>query len=170
MYVIHMDFQNAFDTVPHIRLVQKLKPFSISEKELLWIKSFLEKSDQWGVTGECARASTFCLHITDLPDMVKPDVCLFANDTKIFRLIRNIEDKDILQDDLLKLQSRLGKWLLRFHPDKCRVMSLSSSARNTMASNNRNYFMMKDGDKEYLEKVEQEKDIGVVNESHLSSF
>ena len=43
---------------------------------------------------------------------------------------------------------------------------MSNSARSP--SNNRIYFIMKDGDKKYLEKVEQEKDIVVVIDSHLS--
>jgi hypothetical protein len=40
-----------------------------------------------------------------LPDGVKSDVCLFADDTKMFRNIADGEDKEILQDDL-----ELKKW------------------------------------------------------------
>ena len=39
--VIYMDFQKAFNTVPQIRLVQKLKTFVIGKKEPRWVESFL---------------------------------------------------------------------------------------------------------------------------------
>ena len=148
--VIYMDFQKAFDTVttdqwayhtkPHIRLVQKLQTFCIGEKEW-WSKAFWKtgnnkyasmaknpQAEEWPV--ECHKAVSsgqpvlFVMYLNDLLDMVKSPACLFANDTKIFRPIRSIEDQNILQDDLLKLQSRWDKWLLRFHPDKYKVMSL----------------------------------------------
>ena len=150
--VIYMDFQKAFETVPHIRLVQNLKTFGIGEIELRWVKSFLEnwklqvcingkKSTVRRVTSGVSQESVLrpvllVMYINDLPNMVKSDVCLFADDTKIFRPIRNIEDQKTLQDVLLKLQNWSDNWLLIIHPDKCKVMSLSSSARNP--SNNKN--------------------------------
>jgi hypothetical protein len=37
----------------------------------------------------------FILFINDLPDGIKSDVCLFSDDTKIFRNITDEEDKEI---------------------------------------------------------------------------
>ena len=39
--VIYLDFQKAFDSVPHQRLIQKLTSFGINSKILQWIKDFL---------------------------------------------------------------------------------------------------------------------------------
>ena len=47
----------------------------------------------------------FILFINDLPDGVKSDINLFADDTIIFRNITDGEDKEILQDDLENLEN-----------------------------------------------------------------
>ena len=69
-------------------------------------------------------------------------------------------DKDTLQKDLEKLTEWSEKWLLRFHPDKCKHMHIGR----------------KDPDPEFkfkllgnsLEKVDQEKDIGVIIDDQLN--
>ena len=40
--IFYLDFQKAFDTVPHYRLLTKLKSFGISDKTLLTIADFLK--------------------------------------------------------------------------------------------------------------------------------
>ena len=44
--IIYLDFQKASDTVPHQRLLKKLKGFGIQGKVLCWIKSFLKNHKQ----------------------------------------------------------------------------------------------------------------------------
>ena len=44
--VIYQDFQEAFDTVPHQPLIQKLSSFGIHGKMLQWIKDFLKDRTQ----------------------------------------------------------------------------------------------------------------------------
>ena len=44
--VIYLDFQKAFDTLPHKRLIHKLKGYGISGILLLWIKNFLHERKQ----------------------------------------------------------------------------------------------------------------------------
>ena len=67
----------------------------------------------------------FILFINDLPDGIKSDVYLFADDTKIFRNIIEGEDKEILQDDLKNLENWSNTWLLQFHPEKCKHMNIA---------------------------------------------
>jgi hypothetical protein len=67
----------------------------------------------------------FILFINDLPDGIKSDVYLFADDTKIFRNITDGEDKEILQDDLENLDNWSNTWLLKFHPEKCKHMNIA---------------------------------------------
>jgi hypothetical protein len=43
---IYLDFQKAFDTVPHHRLFTKLKGYGISGNFLEWIKNFLSERKQ----------------------------------------------------------------------------------------------------------------------------
>ena len=49
---------------------------------------------------------------------------MFADDTKLFRTIKTNDDQCIFQDDLEELTAWSTKWLLTFHPDKCKVMHL----------------------------------------------
>jgi hypothetical protein len=67
----------------------------------------------------------FVIYINDLPDTVESDSYLFADDTKIFRIIKDEDDKEILQDDLTKLEEWSDKWLLKFHPEKCKHMKIN---------------------------------------------
>ena len=40
--VLYLDYRKAFDSVPHKRLLEKLKTYGIHGKLLRWIQSFLE--------------------------------------------------------------------------------------------------------------------------------
>ena len=144
--VIYMDFQKAFDTVPHRRLLYKLSRYGITGNLLQWIKAFLTGRKQraavngslseWinvlsGIPqGSVLGPILFVLFINDLPDIVRSSVFLFADDTKIYRRISSMEDREVLQSDLTKLQDWSNRWILKFHPDKCKSMSISTPQRS----------------------------------------
>src|SRR5215469_234420 len=44
--VKYLDFQKAFDTVPHIRLLEKLRAHSVRGNRLTWIRNWLEDRQQ----------------------------------------------------------------------------------------------------------------------------
>jgi hypothetical protein len=48
---------------------------------------------------------------------------MFADDTKVFKDINDIGDNKILQNDMQELENWSDKGLLRFHTDKCKVLS-----------------------------------------------
>ena len=60
-----------------------------------------------------------------MPDCVNAPVCLFADDTKMYTETKNEEDKENLQKDLDSLQNWSDKWLLKFHPNKCKVVNIT---------------------------------------------
>ena len=64
------------------------------------------------------------VYINDLPKNVTSGVRLFADDTKIYRQIRKENDAREVQDDLHSLQEWSDMWLLKFHPQKCKFMSV----------------------------------------------
>ena len=39
--IVYLDYRKAFDSVPHQRLIEKLKGFGINGKLLQWLESFL---------------------------------------------------------------------------------------------------------------------------------
>ena len=99
----------------------------------------------------------FVTYINDLPDAFTSDSYLFADDTKILRMITTEQDSIKLQDDLESLRMWSEKWLLNFNKDKCHVLTLGKfeDIRHIMS------------DKE-LEHVSAEKDLGVLIDEALN--
>jgi len=56
--------------------------------------------------------------------LVTNSIKLFANDAKIWRIIITENDSESLQEDLNKLIIWPQTWLLKFHPEKCKVMHI----------------------------------------------
>ena len=88
-----------------------------------------KRSTRHNVTSEIQQGSVlgpllFVIFINDLPQTVNSDAYLFADDTKIFNIIKSRDDSTILQEDLTKLEEWSDTWLLRFHPDKCKHMHI----------------------------------------------
>ena len=174
---IYLDFAKAFDTVPHRRLLGKMEAYGISGAILEWVKDYLsgrtqtllingERSDTAPVIsgipqGTCLGPLLFVIYINDLLDDIKSDGFLFADDTKIFRKITSVEDSVALQSDIDRLESWSKKWLLRFHPDKCHVLSLGK-IENIIHAHRYSICGRE------MEHVGEEKDLGVVIDSELS--
>ena len=102
----------------------------------------------------------FVIYINDLPDTLSSNTLLFADDTKVFRRITSKEDALALQADLAALQRWSEKWLLRFHPDKCHVLTLGKleDIKHTFRYNI---------SQQELEHVFEEKDLGILIDSNL---
>ena len=66
----------------------------------------------------------FLCHINDLPDVVKSQVRLFADDCVLYRPIKSQRDHIKLQDDLSRLHEWACTWGMRFNTSKCQVMSI----------------------------------------------
>ena len=174
---IYMDYKKAFDAVPHRRLLGKLNSYGFTEQLLEWMTSFLtgrvqivsinNNDSKWkqvesGIPqGSVLGPILFVIYINDLPDIVSAKAFLFADDTKIYRVITRKDDHKELQKDLDILSDWSETWLLKFHPDKCKHMKI---ARNKKEENNPSY----DLHNKKIQKVEEEKDIGVTIDSHLT--
>ena len=66
----------------------------------------------------------FVLYINHLPDQLECMSLVFADDTKIFRTIKSTDDIAVLQRDLIKLEEWSYTWFLKFHQDKCKVLTI----------------------------------------------
>ena len=181
--IIYMDFQKAFDQVPHMRLIEKVKSHGIHGCILNWIQDFLNGRSQQVIVNGCTSSWApvtsgipqgsvlgpilFVLYVNDIPNCTSSDTYLFADDTKVLRKITCDQDSIKLQQDLDELQSWSDKWLLKFHPDKCKVLTVG--AVNTSVNNTpRSYYLKKDNIVHNLEQVDSMKDLGVIIDSALS--
>jgi len=98
----------------------------------------------------------------DLPDWIENSIKMFADDTKIWAKIAVREDANSLQEDLNRLVQWSEKWLLKFNPDKCKVMHIGHDLATS--------YTMKEGDKIIeLTSTEEEKDLGVFITKDLKS-
>ena len=63
-----------------------------------------------------------------LPETVKSQVRLFADDCLLYRQIEKQQDHDILQDDLAALDAWAKKWGMCFNTKKCYTMSICNKS------------------------------------------
>ena len=165
--IIYLDFQKAFDKVPHQRLLLKLKAHGIGDSITDWIEQWLtDRRQRVVVDGEVSNWKSvlsgvpqgsvlgpilFLIYINDLDDSITSNVLKFADDTKLFRKVNTDGDKQHLQNDLDRLVKWPEKWQMLFNFGKCKC--LHTGHRNL----NVNYKM---GDT-VLGTTVKEKDLGV---------
>ena len=138
--LIILDFSKAFDMVPHQKLLHKLRNYGIDGKLNVWIEQFLSNREQRVlVDGEFSRYDKvlsgvpqgtvlgpllFLCFINDLPEHVKSQLRLFADDCLLYRIIKSVLDLEILQKDLEALEKWAHTWGMKFNAQKCYVMSI----------------------------------------------
>lgn len=173
----------TFDKVPHKRLINKLRSYGISNQTCTWVEDFLKNRkqrvqingnySQWHeVTSGIPQGSVlgpilFVVFINDLPNCVDSDVYMFADDTKLYRSIETTDDIDTVQNDINNLFTWSEKWLLRFHPDKCKVLPITTKSTSKIDQDGRYSMSTYEGTRTSLETVKNEKDIGVTIDSNL---
>jgi len=117
--VIYLDFQKAFDKVPHRRLITKIEAHGIGGEVLRWIQSWLQgrrqrvvlgkqMSDWQDVLSGVPQGSVlgplmFILYINDIDESVNSKILKFADDTKIFHKVNLENNIDSLRKDLNNL-------------------------------------------------------------------
>ena len=67
----------------------------------------------------------FLLFINDLPDIVKSNARLFADDCLLYRVINTKTDQLQLQEDLANLEKWEKTWQVSFNADKCFTLHIT---------------------------------------------
>ena len=80
-------------------------------------KSVLSRLPQGSVLGPLL----FLIYIKDLDDNINNNVLKFVDETKVFRKVNNVGDKQHLQNDLDKLVKWSEKWQI-FNFGKCKCL------------------------------------------------
>ena len=176
--VVYMDFKKAFDSVPHVRLLNKLKSYGIEGHLLSWIKDFLgnrsqfvkvnnAKSNQRPVTSGVPQGSVlgptlFIYFINDLPLVSSVNTKIFADDTKAYSRIESENDKVNMQETIDKMYEWTQRWQLMFNETKCKVLHLGQNNEGHA------YYIGNGNNRIRLEVTELEKDLGVYVDKHLN--
>ena len=173
--ILYLDFKKAFDSVPHERLIIKLKAYGITGQVLRWISAFLSNRTQQvrvgtatsGVgmvlsgipQGSILGPILFLIFINDLPHCLKSTCKIFADDTKIYNISPNTTD---IQSDLNKLLDWSETWQLQFNISKCKVLHIGRRVCGSEFSINVN------NDVIGITSCNAEKDLGVMFDTSLS--
>jgi hypothetical protein len=144
IHAIFLDWQKAFDKVPHDRLISKLKHFGVDGTLLQWLNSFLVGRTQYvvyqGARSEpCAVASgaiqgsvlgplLFNIFMIDLPKCVTSPIVRYADDSTLYRIIRSQDDIIVLQQDLDTIAAWCHNNGMSLNESKCKVMDISNAA------------------------------------------
>ena len=171
--IIYFDFKKAFDSVPHCRLLHKLKSYGISGNLLSWLNSF--------VTGRLQRVTLnnvyskwsnvvsgvpqglvlgpilFLIYINDIPTVVDSHLLLFADDIKLYRKIQSENDIVQLQEDINNLLNWSNTWLLDFNIPKWKVLRIGTSTLPQNCTLNGTP----------LDSVQDMRDLGITIDSQL---
>ena len=73
----------------------------------------------------------FLLYVNDITDGLQSTLEIFADDSKLYRIIKYSHDVDTLQQDLNYISSWSKLWLLNFNTAKCSVMHLGKNTNAT---------------------------------------
>ena len=171
--VVYLDFQKAFDKVPHSKLLFKLKQIGINGRLHKWIENWLTERKQrvvingatsgWdSVTSGVPQGSVlgpvlFLIYINDIDNGLNNTISKFADDTKIASSVISESDKKKLQDDLQKISNWSEKWEMPFNINKCQILHVGS----------RNKKFDYDLCDEKLKSAQSVKDLGITVESNL---
>ena len=169
--VIYLDFNKAFDSVPHNELLVKLWTFGIRGNLWRWFQSYLScrsqrvllnhtTSDPLPVLSGVPQGSIlgpllFLIFVNDIPLSVKhSNIYLYADDTKCFKHIFSVSDCSLLQEYLSQLSSWSLKWNLHFNGHKCVLLRLHSNRPCTSY----NYEI----DNTPIQVLDSHRDLGIV--------
>ena len=166
--IIYLDFQKAFDSVPHQRLITKVRALGINGQIAAWIENWLsgrkqrvvingQSSDWIDVTSGVPQGSVlgpllFVIYINDLDCGLVNRIVKFADDAKLGGRVDSQRSFQNLQDDLNTLSRWANTWQMSFNANKCKVMHIGNS-------NPLNKYYMNDVQ---LSQSNSEKDLGVL--------
>lgn len=166
--VLYLDFAKAFDKVPHKRLLSKLEAHGITGNILRWVDSWLSNRRQKvSVEGELSEWAAvksgvpqgsvlgpllFLIYINDIDQDIVSKFSKFADDSKVAKIVNNLDDAEILRNDIVKLQNWTLDWQMEFNSEKCKVMHIGRKSLNSEYALNNTI----------LKSTEEERDLGVL--------
>ena len=171
---VFFDVRKAFDTVPHLPLLQTLDKLGLDKYLLRWIRNYLLHRTQYVAIEGCESQSLpvisgvpqgsvlgpllFICYINDVTTVVSSgsEINLFADDIVLYRIITSPSDYVQLQQDIDSLSTCVAVKHLQFNATKCRQMLITRKRSHSLV------------DGTALIRVYEYKYLGVVITSDLS--
>ena len=189
--IIYLDYEKAFDKVPHRRLVKQLSKYGITGNVQQWIKDYLHnRTQRVRVNGQFSTTSRvlsgvpqgsvlgpllFLIFVADMAPIVQNFISLYADDTKLFSYMLESNTSASIQEDINKLSSWSDKMQMSFNPEKCHRLHLGKNNKQhpyflpkiyatteTPSSISYTLYLHR------LENVPDEKDLGVFVDRKLN--
>ena len=180
--VVFIDFAKAFDLVNHSLLLNKVYNYGIRGSLLDWCRDYLtnrlqtvvvkgEVSDWLTVTSCVLQGSLlgplfFIIYINDLPGVISGDssFALYADDSKLYRVVNSPEDITPFQGDLDKISDWCKENKMKVKVKKCKIMRITRKKSPLV----RDYPI----NGQSLESVLTYKDLGLLSSSteHIMEF
>ena len=139
--ILFLDFSKAFDKVSHHKLLHNIDFYGIRGHTKKWIHGFVsDRMQQVSVNGKKSKVAKvlsgvprgsvlgpvlFLLYINDITDGVKSTMRLFADDSMVYRCIRNRADQISLHKDLQKVFEWAETWGMIFNVEKCTHLTIT---------------------------------------------
>lgn len=140
---IFLDFKDAFDTVPHRLLLEKMTMYGINSQVIAWVTDYLTLRQQTVIVNgasSCASQVTsgvpqgsvlgpllFLIYV-DITEGVESHIRLFADDCVLYREITDSREKAFIQRDLTKISDWCTRWHMHLNLNKtvtpCKVSDI----------------------------------------------
>lgn len=190
--IIYLDYEKAFDKVPHQRLVKQLDAYGITSDVLGWISNFLsDRTQQVVINGACSELTPvtsgvpqgsvlgpvlFLIYVSDVSHLLTNFCKLFADDTKLFsRVFDEEQSTSSLQEDVTRLTSWTELMLMKYNLDKCHILHLGKKNPQAKYVIPTTHNLKEKGQSvSYtvfpydMKAVTEEKDLGVIIDDQLS--
>ena len=173
--MLFLDLSNVFDTIPHDKLLLKLCSLGITGDYLLLIKNSITGRYQFtsfnnicsqsvkirsGVPqGGVLSPEEFNMYVSDIPEILKCNNFEFADDLVIISIVKNTNDIDILQSDLLNLENYCNEKELKLNAQKTKHLRIGLKDCNLSG-----YVLQN----EIIETVNSHKHLGVTYDNKMS--
>lgn len=175
--VVYTDFEKAFDRVDHAILIQKLEKLGISGNLLRWTESYLSNRSQMVVVGgyksnyvtipsgvpqgSLLGPLLYNSYLYDVYTCIKHSrFLMYADDTKLYTDITNIQDASKLQNDLYNLEEYYQRNRITVNAKKCNIISFGRKRQPIICNYTINNVP--------LERVSLIRDLGVYLDTKFS--
>ena len=145
--ILYLDLQKAFDSVPHAKLIYKLKKAGIGGNILKWLENFIccrkhcvrvnsakspfEPVESGIAQGTLSGPMLFIMYLNDITELeLSSTMKLYADDAKVYRIVKEEDHSRLLQSDIENVSLYLSNWQLTINDSKSEIIHLGNTNQN----------------------------------------